>query len=169
MLSSIWQSRNQEPVVFGPGLSSCPTACFSCSLGPRGWGLSCYIPAWEHAEELRPAAFQHHTCCATVDTAAAFLDVHFSVCLSVCLKCWLNKTCADLCTANVKILSKNAEKRSLAMNHKRQKRCFECKPFSILGALSCFSKRVLNFFAIFRLTCSIWCLWRYWAPGKITI
>lgn len=115
------------------------------------------------------------TCCFSASNLLCYTWHSCSIsgcpflCVSVCLKCWFNKTCADLRTANVKIWSKNPEKRSSEMNHKRQKRCFECKPFSILGALSCFSKRVLNFFAIFRLTCSIWCLWHYWAPGKITI
>lgn len=39
------------------------------------------------------------------------------------------------------------------MNHKRKKRCFEYKLFNIVAVLSGFSKPVLNFFAVFRLTC----------------
>lgn len=98
------------------------------------------------------------------------LGVRLSLCLSVHLKCWLNETRPALSTANSKMLSQSTEKGSLEMNHKREKRCFEYQPFGILTTLSGFSKPVLNFHAVFRLTCSSsWCLGHYWAPGKRTV
>lgn len=147
------------------GLSSCPAARFGCTFGPWVWVLSCRVSAREPAEGLRPAACRHQTCCATIDTAAVFQGVRLSMRLSV----HLNETRADLSTANIKMLSKSTEKGSLEMNHEREKRCFEYRPFSLLTTLSSFSKPVLNFFAVFRLTCSIQCLGCHRAPGKITV